>query len=347
MAFNFELWFAKAQFGMTERIKMYRKIMSFVKQGVPLFNTLELFGDAYEENKKGEPRSIILRQWTERISQGSTFSMSLTGYAPEAEVMLIESGEVSGDIENGFNQAIFVTESSKKIQSAIVSGLSYSLTVLLVLLGMMGMFAFYIMPQLVDVIPKENWQGSAAALYSMSMFIKDYGLYSLVGCVVFLGGSLKSMPIWTGRSREFADHLPPWSIYKIIQGAVFLISLSSLMRTGVSLKDSLIKLHDKSSFYTRAYIDKMLDKLSHGESNGESLNVGLLDGEIAMDIKLLGGVSDFDEIMLMIGTEAINVNVERISAMASRVGTLILMLTAFYTGFSYYAFYMLTSSLGN
>nr|WP_305910459.1 type II secretion system F family protein [Methylomarinum sp. Ch1-1]MDP4523210.1 type II secretion system F family protein [Methylomarinum sp. Ch1-1] len=217
MSQSFEVRFAKFQFGITQRIGMYRKIMAFAKQGVPLFNTLELFERSYLENKKGDPRAVILGQWISEIATGSNFSQALVGYAPEAEIMLIESGEVSGDMESGLDQAIFVTESIKRIRSAIIGGLAYSLVVLLLLLGMIGMFAFNVVPQLVDVVPPEKWTGASATLYSMSMFVKDYGIYSIFAVIASIIVALKSMPVWVGNSREFADYLPPGLSIKLFR----------------------------------------------------------------------------------------------------------------------------------
>jgi len=52
-------------------------------------------------------------------------------------------------------------------------------------------------------------------------------------------GIISRLPIWTGNVRRFLDKYPPWVLYRDFSGAMLIVSLSTLMRSGVSLRSSL------------------------------------------------------------------------------------------------------------
>lgn len=344
MASKLEIKFAKMQFGMGPRIKMYRRFTSFIKQGVPLFVVMEKFRDLYGK-KKGDPRSIALDEWMKATKAGKPFSSAIQGWVPPSEAMLIESGESGGNLPDAFEQAINVTESQQRMKKAIIAGLAYPLITLLMLLGMIFMFSITVVPQLSEFIPPDEWPGASKGLYTMSQIVGNFGLYLLFGVIGLFVLIMKTLPKWTGNLRAKFDKAPPWSIYRSFQGAVFLVALAALMKTGTPLRSALSKLMSQSPPYVKEHLAKMVNNLANGRGNGESLNTGFLSKEIADDVTLYGEVADFEAAMNSIGQEAIEDGVNGIKTASGIVGNIILILTGVFTGWVYYGFFTLTSSI--
>jgi len=63
-------------------------------------------------------------------------------------------------------------------------------------------------------------------------------------------GIARLLPVWTGAARKIADELPLFSLYKIWTGLGFLLSLSALLKAGVSLRDGLAMIEERSPPYT-------------------------------------------------------------------------------------------------
>jgi type II secretory pathway component PulF len=361
---NIEVFLAKLQFSMHQRSVMYRKLSDFARQGIPIYTTIEKFIFAYTEMSKPNPvlkmltlgyyntpsvdyRVTIMNEWQKRMADGSSFSQALDGFVPKNEIMLIQSGEARGDLPGGMEKALFITHSIKRINGAVIGGLSYPFTILLVICGMIYMFATSVIPEMAHILPPENWpEGAPKLLYSISLFVSNFGAIIAVLILVAFVVISNTMNIFSGRLREILDGFPPWSIHKTMQGSIFLITLSSLMSAGVSINSSLIRIRDMAPPYLSDYIDKMLQKLSIGETNGESLNVGIFRDDLAVDIKLMGQVANFESIIAMLGKEAVERDIEKISDSAKILNNLVLVFSGVVIGFIYYAFYTLTSSIG-
>lgn len=343
---DLNLALAKMQFGVKRRAMMYEKIKSFATQGTPVYNTIEMFAEAYHQ-RRGDARALILDKWLESMRDGQSFSRSITGFAPEAEIMLIAAGESNGDLSGGMSKAIFVTESTSKIRGALVGGLSYSALLMIVLFAMIYMFSIKVIPEMVAILPVDTWPPISQKLYFMSEFVKNYGFLVIGGFILFLIVSIKTLGIFVGPVRMVLDYVPPWNIYKTVQGSVFLITLSAMMTAGITLNNSLHKIKELSSPYIAGYIDEMLALLSDGRSNGEILTVGLLNKDVELDITLLGKTADFQSSMMMLGENSIEETINRIKSITGAIGTASLFLIAGFVIFVYLGFFTLTSSISD
>lgn len=337
--------FAKLQFGGKDRMFLYRKFISFLNQGIPLLDVLGEFYALYSR-KNGDPRAVILLDIITRMKRGESFSSALSYWAPSSEVMLIESGERSGNIVGALRQAVEVATAIREMRSAIIGGLTYPVILLLVLAAMMVGFSLGIVPKLADVMDPASWPQQAATLYTISQIVENYGLYIAGGIIGLFVVIFYSMPRWTSDVRKFVDGIPPWSVYRSFESSTFLVALGALMKTGTPLMDSITRLRSLASPYVSKHLTIMLAKLKSGQPNGVAMNTGFLEREMAADIEIYGKVSDFQEAMEVIGREAISSGVEKIKMSTKALGNVVLILVAFYTGWVYYAFFTLTSSLG-
>lgn len=333
------------QFSTVMRMKLYRKIVSFIKQGSPLFDMLLKLESKYEASKKGDVRAAVIRYWIREMNNGKDFSEAIKEWVPPAEMMLIQAGEKSGAMEEAINNAIDVTEASKNMKSAIIGALSYPAILLVILFGMIYLFSTNVVPKLTSIKDPETWPGPAHTMYKMSVFVESYWLFVIGGLICTFIAINYTIPRLTGKVRDSLDKIPPWSIYNSFQSSVFLISIASLMKTGTALADALEELKKHASPYVFHHINKMSRRMENGKSNGISLNTGFLPKEIGIDIEIYDETSDFQAAMDQVGRESIEDGIASIKASAKSMGSLVMMGVGFYIGWVYYSFFTLTSSI--
>lgn len=324
----------KFRFKTEHRIALYKRIMSFLRSNFAIYVSLVKIKDRFE--KKNDYRAVIIQQWLNRLAQGQSFSKALEGWVPTAELNLIAAGEQGQGLDNGLEEAIKFTTASKEIKGAIIGGATYPVILLMVVLGFIGMFSSQMAPAYMSILPVERWPEMGQVLYAISSFIVSFWLYILVGIAVIGFFIYTSIGHWTGSVREIFDKIPPWSIYKIYNSSSFLISLASMMRSGVDLRKSLVKIRDTSSPWMQLYVEKMIKNLNKGGKNfGDHLDVGLLDSETAGDVIDYAELGDFNKAVYTIGEDNLKNSVVNINKKMNLVRTLMIMMVGLSVGWIY------------
>lgn len=261
---------------------------------------------------------------------------------------MIGSGEEGNGIELGLGEAIRFATSAAKIKSTIIKGATYPFVLFCVIIGFICLFSVRLAPTYLQILPLERWPESAASLYQLSDMLMTYW-YVFLGVFAFLGILIsKTMGTWTGRAREIFDKVPPWSVYKVYQACAFLISLSSMMQSGVPLNDALLKLKKSSSKWLTLYLDRMLKNLVKGGRNaGEHLNVGLLDEETADDVIDYSELGSFEKAIYSIGEQSLLESVEAIESRMAVLKNIMLVLVGVCVMWIYSSSIFLSTAAGD
>lgn len=336
--------YLKFRFGLKQRLNIYERLAAFTKEEFPLFDSLQKFKARYD--KKKDFRGKIIAQWLEDMKYGASLSDVLQGWIPDAELNLIQAGEEGKGIEHGLDEAIKFGKSAQKIKNTIVSGATYPVILLLVVLGFIAMFSVKLAPTYLGILPLENWPSMGQNLYNFSHLIVSYWymIFILLGVAGFIIS--KTIGIWTGPVREFFDKFPPWSVYKVYQGSAFLISLASMMQSGTPLNESLKKIKRTSSYWLAEYIGDMEKNLKKGGKYfGAHLDVGLLDEETAGNVIDYSELGKFEKAVYTIGEKNLEESVEKIEIRMAMLKNLMLVLVGITVGMIYYTSIELNGSV--
>lgn len=344
---NINIALTKFSFGLQVRVDLYKKIASFVANGVPIHEIVQKLRREYEKVKKNDVRAVVLADIEEEMDKGISFGQCLDKWVPAAESMVIIGGENSGNLEKSLVNAITITESAHRMKSTIKAEMSYPLILLMMLSGLIYMFSTQAIPELTTVLPVEKWPDMSRSLYDMSMFVKNDWWVVLSFVAAFIGFSIYTLPRTTGGLRKLLNKFPPWSIYKSFQSSVFLVATSAMMSTGKPIFDSIEMLKDMSDSYVKHELDKILKEIESGATPGDAINSGgFLDVDTGIDVAIYGQVANLDTALHTIGADSINNGIERIKAVAGAFKNLVLFGVAGYVAWVYYAFYTLTQSIG-
>ena len=290
---------ARLSFDAATRIRTWKKLAMQAQYGLPLKDSLRNLRD--QTQRRNPTLARVFDQVLEHMSSGHYLDTALTGYASPEEIMLIASGQKAGKLPEGLRMAAELLEARRKIVGAVVGALAYPLFLFLMAVGMLAIVALYVMPELVQLSDPGNWTGFARGLYLISAFIGSWGgivlLAALVGgCVVLVA----TLPLWTGPARKIADRFPPWSMYRLTVGGVWLFTLSTLMRSGMQLSHILNTMlaSENTSPYLRERIRAISNQVGRGENIGEAMYLASLDfpdRELIDDFRAYAGLPHFKD----------------------------------------------------
>ena len=222
--------------------------------------------------------------------------------------------------------------------------MTYPIILFVVLNILIYAFANSMLPILVSLKDPETWEGAALDLYNFLTFYNEngneiYGIIAVVFVVV-----MKTISIWTGKIRSKFDSFIPWSIYKEFNAGIFLISLSTLMKSGMTLLTALENLKEQSPRYVAVEIDKMIKKTRAAESNAGAINTGFL-GEIGNEIEDMAEFGGFEGTLLALGEKSVDEIIESIGKKGDRVKAMMMGLVFGFVGWGYGVFIGISQSI--
>lgn len=319
MQLDFHRWWAKTQISESVRLRLYRKIAKMLANGLPLLRIVEELQERASNGgrKPNEPMAIMLDDCRRTILNGGTLSEGLARWVPKTERMIILAGEQSGRLENTLTAVIDVVQAGKKIKNVIIGGVTYPFAILTLIIVYIYLFGTKVIPQFAQIADPTLWHGAARSLYVMSGLVQDWMLYLVAALVALIAGVLASMPHWCGNLRVLADHIVPFSIYRLMVGSGFLMAFSALQFAGVTVEKSLIRLSDMSQPWLKERIDGALLGVKSGLNCGEAFRntgYGFPSKELIDDLCVYAEYKGFPEALKTLADEWIEEGVEIISA---------------------------------
>jgi type II secretory pathway component PulF len=332
-------------FSNSQRMALYEKIAAFLEDGIDLHTVVQKLGMKYLENGETDPRAKILLEWAEAMNNGRSFSSAVGSWVPSSEAMLIKAGEQSGDLGAAMRNAVYATMSVKEMKSKLTGELGYPVALILALFGMMYMIATNVMPELAAASSPDTWPGGAQTLHSLTEYVRTKGHFTLAGVVLFCMLISYTFPRLAGPVRDILDKIPPYSTYRSVQSSIFLISLSSQMKSGVPVVESIQSMQGMSNRYVSYHLGKMLKRLNSGVVVGKSLNAGFMDVETGVDIELFGETSNLQDAMESIGRRSIDNTLESIGAMAGTFRGIAIVALGIFIGWTFTSIQAITQTM--
>jgi type II secretory pathway component PulF len=252
-----EIALARLLFTGRERLDFYDILAIYLDRAVRQpealaeIRSIELEGRA-QFLTWSRPLAAAIPCWLHRIlDRGDSFGTVMADWLPRVEAMIFSALAESGLSGEGLRDLARL--------SARQSGWKTSLRrALLPLFGASALFVagfWYLstslFPSLFVALPAGvQLEGAAADLKLTSDVFAAFGPYLLAGITVLPLAVSRLLPVWTGRARRWVDELPLFALYKSWTGLGFLISLASLLKAGVALREALEMLERRSPPYT-------------------------------------------------------------------------------------------------
>lgn len=292
---KFQLMF---EFNAKARERLYRKLSQLLKNGVSLDRALEQIA-FIEHKRKHRATAAVLRRWRNAIDNGMNFGQCVSPFVPSSESLLLETGGNSGRLQESFLNAADSVSQQRRVKGAIINAGSYPLLLICVLIAALVLASYNIIPAFGEVLPIDQWQGTAAGVASFADAIRRNGLFMfmiLIGIIVVIS---MSMARWTGKTRMLVEKIAPWSIYRMWQGSSLLLSLAALMASGVKIDDNALRrLAARASPYLTERINAIARQLTAGHNLGDAMGrtgYNFPEEELIDDLRIYATLKGFEE----------------------------------------------------
>ncbi|KAK3286601.1 hypothetical protein CYMTET_5827 [Cymbomonas tetramitiformis] len=207
--------------------------------------------------KSWDPLAVFTAQALYSLTQtGGTLSTFMATWAPQNEASILAAGQETGLGPALLDKLIHHSERLTIVNSAVrqaFASLAAGLGLSFLALYWIGTEIF---PGIIRSIKTDTFYGYAGQLKAMSDYMVEYGLVTGLGLLLFILLIVYSLPNLVGRARSVLDRLPPWSIYRDLNAATFLVGLATLVQNGVNEQQALVTLNRHAQPYLR-------DKISH------------------------------------------------------------------------------------
>ena len=268
-----ERLFAKLSFSGQKKTRIIRQIQRLTRADVPIAKTLDMLWDLYSKRgkKPKEPIAQMVHEWRTRLSEGQSLASSMHGWISLPEELIIQAGEQSDRLASALDDALQADGAARGIRKAILGGLAYPFALFMALIFTLWGFSTEIVPTFATILPPERWTGNAATMYAVSQFITTW--FPLIAMIAggLVAAAILSLPILTGPVRPYLDKLPPWSVYKISQGASYMIAMRGFISAGASIPDALRNMLKTGNPYFRERVAATLARINMGRNLGEAM----------------------------------------------------------------------------
>lgn len=343
---SLNLWFSRYfVFTVRTRLETYRKMADFLRAGMAIKDIINTLHDEYSNHK--DARRVVFEDLRDQINQGRSIDQALRYWATPGEVSMISASSVAGNPEEGLENAARATESVLEMKSSLRRQLTYPVLLILLAGALIYIFSVQGIPAMADILPPEEWPGASRALYELAMFVQSYGHWVVIGVVGFITMVTLSLPRLRGPLRRALDRVPPWSTYRSVQSSMMLISVASMMQSGIPFTQALQNLRELSSPYVRRHIQRIEERSKGGESAGRAMDTEFFTREVRTDLAVYSSIAAIDSQLNRLGESAIKDSLAKISGGAKALNTLVLIGIAGYLIWVLYTFSLLNQALGN
>lgn len=331
--------YCRLGFGAPDRVAFYESLGFLLMNNKPLRVALSDMRDvATDFGKKTHPLAILLTELMDALADnraGHTFESVLAEWVPVEEAGLINAGLVAGMLPDALKRAIVLIEGRQRIKGAVVKATLYPLLLSGMAVAMLYTMAGKLIPQLEKLSDPATWTGSMATLAALTGYLMQYGWLTLAGLAAVLFVVFWSQPRLTGTVRHrVLDLCLPWSVYRDIQGAVFLLNVAALMRANLQTLPLLARLSQHASPWLRERLTATAARVGEGEHLGKALrNTGFdfPSRECVNQLYLLTDGDGAEDIMEKFGERWLDTTVKRVERRAVMLnGMAVLMLLSFF-----------------
>jgi type II secretory pathway component PulF len=329
------------------RIHLYENLQMITESGVSLTETTRLLAAKIRKHMPHSFMPAILDDWLKTMAKGKTFYQALAPWVPGWELLLLRAGG-STQISHMLKYVGQLSSNIIRLKSGLVSALRYPVFAFLMLCALLAVFTYYVIPNLMGFMPIAKWPPTTKALYNLTSFLSTH-LFTIVITIVFL----VSVILWTmvnvraGAVRRILNHIPPYSIYKQFHSSIFLLSLSSLLRSGISFGHALETIRSGSPPYVASVLIMMQAKLQAGKRAGEAIQSELFDPETLVNLEVYADTDKLEEGIFVLAEDQLEKQIERLAGTAKMLGNLVLVLVVGFIIWNYMALIALQSSVGS
>ncbi|HDS1208448.1 TPA: type II secretion system F family protein [Shewanella algae] len=286
--------FDRKTFSIKQQIKLMKLVRRMFSQNLSSSNIAEQlikFGDKRQQQIGVELKPVL---------EKGGFSEAFLPWIDKMAYTALAAGEAAGDLLGGVDNAIHALNTKSESSVALIIHIGKPFLGFLVVIGVAGLASQFFFDVIAELSDPKGWQGLTYFAYMFGELIGSWGVLGLIILIAIATALVISLPLFVGDFRLKVDRCPLlYRQYRLIQCNVLLRTVGNLMKTGMSLNESLEIVSEKASPYLSWHVEQMLKKLDGGVVNiGDVLDTKLINEAEINAAKILGNSGGIIETLI-------------------------------------------------
>ena len=255
--------------GGSSRVEIWNMLTDLMEAGLDVERAFEVTIEAFrDQGQTVRPR--VVERWLRALKEGR-LAAELALWVPATEAMVLQ-GYGGPDAGRLFAAAARIAEARGKQKAALWSALGMPCALAAGIALSLWLAGGQFIPVMAEVAPPARWEVWTRVFAEAALWVhrNDIGLAAAVAAAV---AALLWLTLnWSGPGRSWLDGVAPFSLYRTIAGAAFLMAAIEFLRAGVDLNhDTFALLKGSASRYTRSRIEAIERGMREGAGFGESM----------------------------------------------------------------------------
>ncbi|EBB6726080.1 general secretion pathway protein GspF [Salmonella enterica] len=331
-----EAWLGRMTFNASDRLMIYEDLAFLLDNSVKLEDAVKGMADNRREGTFRPGASVYcLQDVTLALTRGKELDQGLRRWIPRSEAAIIQSGVQEKRLTDALRRAMQLVLAIRDIRATVLERLTQPLLLLVSLIALACMMSWTFVPQLETLSPREQWSGSLVWMANISDVFGQHLALWIIGTLFIFAWVYWSLGNLTGPARRLMDTLPPWSVYREIQGSIFLLNFSALSRAQVKNEDALLQLSLHASPWLRQRLNATHRLMKRGRSLGQAMyeaGYQFPSRDAINRLKLLTQGDGGEAIIDSFARDQLARTLANIKSLASKLNLTIYLLSGLYMG---------------
>lgn len=294
---------------MSAREELYEKLIEELERdSAKRTETLSaLFGAwAERESRRNKWLAAALSSIAQKMNnEGYSLSVTLHHLVPFEERMVIWGGEQKGELVESLRQALRIKSTLEQMKSNTRAAMAQPLYGFLNVFVTALVLGFLVWPDLMQSIPAEYWPEWTRPSIAFDLWIaRNWPVLGILAPGLYL--YFYSLPRWTGRSRQIADSVFPWAVYREEQSNVLLTTLAGLLRNKFTITDACEEIRNRSTPYLRWHLNRIIPGIERlGDKGLMAFDTGLISRAVMDRLEDAKRTRDLDKTIQHVGDKAL------------------------------------------
>jgi type IV pilus assembly protein PilC len=269
-----------------------RQFATMIDSGLPLVQCLEIQAN----NVENPTFKKQLTEIKETVEGGATFADALKKFPKTFDplyVNLVAAGEVGGILDTILNRLAAYIEKNNKLKRQVKGAMVYPIAILGVMVVILYVIMRYVVPTFEKMFSDVGAELPVPTqiLMGISNFVVNYGVYAIIGLVIFSFVFRRILETETGR-RLWDSAILKMPIFgdllRKVAVARFCRTLGTMISSGVPILDALeICSRSAGNYVVEDAIMKTRDSISEGRTIAEPLaESGVFPGMVCQMINV-------------------------------------------------------------
>jgi type II secretory pathway component PulF len=277
------------------------------------------------DHDRNDLRAMAMKHIHRCLLNGQSFADAIRPFVPRTEALIIQSGEVKGNLGEALKLAVRNMNDSDKMRGVVMGAISQPLMGFLSILALSIILGVFMWPDILKGVPLEFWPAWSHPAIHFQLWLGERWIW-LGTLVIPVWLYMYTVGRWTGSTRHVFDSITPWSIYKSQNAAIFLSVLAALVESGKTVREALLLMRDNSNPYLAWRTSQIIRRYDAGGNEGiKALRTGFFNRQIMDRVEDAATNKSFGDTLRHVGTKASHTIFKAVQAQAAAANGIFLV----------------------